>query len=129
MVMLAEVEDNLEAVFRHKNLIYAAQSCDDEFIAAEGAEVEVVGEVLAERLHKRLVVRRRVQLLCTEKFLVAKTPGALQHLYVEKCLEIVWDILEESKNSAFRVLITQSVEYEAFFRDEGIAISRNPIFG
>jgi len=92
MVVLAEVEDDLEAVFRHKNLINATQRRANELLAAEGAEIEVVGEVLAERLHKRLVIRRRIQLLRTEKLLVSKPPSALQHLYVEKLLEIAGDV-------------------------------------
>jgi hypothetical protein len=46
---------------------------------------------------------------------------------VEKLLKLGWDVLEERENPAFRVLVAERVEYEAFFGDEGVSVAWNPV--
>ena len=71
----------------------------DQFFVAEGTEVEVVGEVLAERLDEGLVVLGGVEFFGAEKLFVTELPSALQHLHVEEFLILGWDVLEERENT------------------------------
>jgi hypothetical protein len=45
---------------------------------------------------------------------------------VKKLLELGWDILQESKNSAVRMLVSESIENKTLFSYESISIGRNP---
>jgi hypothetical protein len=70
-----------------------------------------------------LVVLGCVEFLCAEKLCVAIFPRSLQHVDAEERFEFGWNILEKSENTPFWMLVAESVEDEAFFGDEGVAVS------
>jgi len=74
-----------------------------------------------------LVILCCVKFFCPEKPCFAVLPSPLQHVDIEKCLELGWDVLQESENSVVRVLVAEGVEYEAVFGYESVAISWNPV--
>jgi hypothetical protein len=91
------------------------------------AVVNVVGEIFSERCDERFVVLCGVKFFRPEKLFLAVLPSALQHVDVEKRLELGWDIFQERKNSLVGMLIPESVEDEAFFGYEGVSVSWNPV--
>jgi hypothetical protein len=45
---------------------------------------------------------------------------------MEEFFEFGWDILKESENLVFRVLVSESIENKTLFSYESVSIGRNP---
>jgi hypothetical protein len=71
----------------------------------------------------------RVQPFSSKDFFAPIGPGVCEILDFEKVLEVGRDIFQKSENSAFRMLISENVENEAFFGGEGVAVFRIPAMG
>jgi hypothetical protein len=57
---------------------------------------------------------------------LAVLPSSLQQVNVEELFELGWNVLQESKNSVVRVLVSESIENKTLFSYESISIGRNP---
>ena len=89
--------------------------------------VNVLGEILPKRFNKRLIILCCVQFFRTKKLQVAVFPGSCEHVNVEQCFEISGYVLEEREYTSCRMLITERVKDEPFFRDKRVAVRGNPI--
>jgi hypothetical protein len=118
-----------QTVSGNVNRLDRAQRRTYQLLATKRIVVNVIGEILPESFYEGLVVLRRVKLLRTEKPSFPVLPRSREHVNVEERFEVGWNVLEESENPPFWMLVPEGVEDEALLSDESVAVSGKPIFG
>ncbi len=117
----------MQAVLWNEDFFDVLDWSADQFFVSEGTKIEVVGKALTERLDERFVVGSGVEFLSAEQLFVPEFPGSFKHFHVEKFLELSGYVFEKRESAPCRMLVTESVEYETFFGDEGVAVSWDPV--